>query len=85
MKDQISNNNSSSSSNSKLRSGLLRFARNDSSSNGNSNLRKLLGRRASAVLLTLVMLTMAIVPQFAMATEQLEENDRGGGALRAIS
>jgi hypothetical protein len=50
----------------------------DQISNGNSNLGKLLGRRASAVLLTLVMLTMAIVPQFAMATDQLEENNRGG-------
>ncbi|MDR0854295.1 MAG: leucine-rich repeat protein [Clostridiales Family XIII bacterium] len=45
--------------------------------NGNGNVRKLLGRRASAVLLTLVVLTIAIVPRFAMATAELAKNDTG--------
>ncbi|MDR0854044.1 MAG: hypothetical protein LBN34_06715 [Clostridiales Family XIII bacterium] len=50
---------------------------NNNYSNGNA--RKPFGKRASAVLLTLVMLTMAIVPQFAMATDELENNANGGG------
>ncbi|MDR0853712.1 MAG: hypothetical protein LBN34_05030 [Clostridiales Family XIII bacterium] len=57
----------------------------NNSNYSNGNARKPFGRRVSAVLLTLVMLTMAIVPQFAMATDELEENVRGGGALRASS
>jgi predicted PurR-regulated permease PerM len=45
----------------------------------NSNVKKLLRKRVSAVFLTVVLLTMAIVPSFAMATDQLEENANGGG------
>ncbi|MDR0853121.1 MAG: hypothetical protein LBN34_02005 [Clostridiales Family XIII bacterium] len=45
----------------------------------NGNARKLFGRRASAVFLTLVLMAMAIVPSFAMAAGELEENANGGG------